>query len=377
MPEGSANHPAPNRPRRHVPRAIYWQTRFFDATERFWTMLAQLESTVLGDELRRRKIDRPIYVAGVARSGTTIVTEMLAGHPDVTSHRYSDFPNIHTPYWRNWLADRIGRSRPQATERAHRDRLMVTAESPEAVEEVLWMQFFDHLHDPSLCHVLDDSTSNPKFESFYRDHIRKLLLVRGRSRYLTKGNYNITRLGYLRKLFPDARFVVPVRNPVNHVASLVKQDRLFERLAGEDPRVAEQLRRSGHFEFGPGKRCINVGDPDEARAIQAHWAEGRAVLGWAMYWNAVYRHLLDALERDPELAEAVLPVRYEALCSESGPVIDRIVSHCRLSAEPFEVVRREYIDRISEPDYYRPDFTPAEESDLRAVTRETAEAFGY
>ncbi|MBS3744816.1 MAG: sulfotransferase, partial [Wenzhouxiangellaceae bacterium] len=107
------------------------------------------------DEIDGVTIDKPIYVASVARSGTTILTEVLTRHPDVTSHRYSDFPNVYTPYWRNWLAQRTRKAPDRAVERAHKDRLMVTSESPEAVEEVLWMRFFDHLHDPARSHVLD------------------------------------------------------------------------------------------------------------------------------------------------------------------------------------------------------------------------------
>ena len=75
--------------------------------------------------------------------------------------------------------------------------------------------------------MLDRQTSHPAFESFYRDHIRKLLRVRGGRRYLAKGNYNVTRLEYLLQLFPDARFVIPVRDPRWHIASLIKQHALF------------------------------------------------------------------------------------------------------------------------------------------------------
>lgn len=360
-----------------MPAGLYRRTALFAATAGLWKRLAALESAVLRGEIEKVGIDRPVFVAGVARSGTTIITEMLSRHPDVTCHRYSDFPNFYTPYWRNWLVARTRRGQARPVERAHRDRLMVTPESPEAVEETIWMQFFDHLHDPSANHVLDASTSNPAFERFYRDHIRKLLLVRGRQRYLAKGNYNVTRLGYLLKLFPDARFIVPVRNPVNHVASLVKQDRLFQRLAGEDPRVATQLHRSGHFEFGPGKRCIKFGDEAEARGIEGLWAEGRSAEGWARYWNTVYRGIRVATELDGSKREAITLVRYEDLCGKPGPVIDRLLAHAGLPVEPFETVRREFAASLSEPDYYAPEFTPEELQAIESVTAETAQWCGY
>lgn len=40
-----------------------------------------------------------MYIAGLARSGTTILLEKLATHPDVVTHRYRDDPPIFSPYW--------------------------------------------------------------------------------------------------------------------------------------------------------------------------------------------------------------------------------------------------------------------------------------
>jgi hypothetical protein len=362
---------------RHVPAGLYWKARLFESTAGLWRRLARLETAVLGDELAGVDVRQPIYVAGVARSGTTLVTEMLARHPDVTSHRYSDFPNVHTPFWRNWLAARTRRPAPAAVERAHKDRLMVTPESPEAVEEVVWMQFFDHLHDPASSHVMDSDVDAPAFARHYREHVAKLLLARGASRYLAKGNYNTTRLGYLLQLFPDARIVVPVREPVQHVASLVKQDRLFTRLAEEDPRVPGQLARSGHFEFGPGKRAINAGDADLAAEIHARWSAGEAAAGWALYWESVYRHVLDFIDAHPDRAGQVLLLRYEDLCADPAATIDAVLDHCQLSAGGFDDARAEYVERISPPDYYRPGFGEADVGTIEATCGETARRLGY
>ena len=89
------------------------------------------------------------------------------------------------------------------------------------------MAFFSTLHDPGSSAVLNGETNNKEFANFYKDHIRKLLLLRGGRRYLSKANYNLTRLGYLLKLFPDARFLLPVRDPVWHIASLMRQHQRF------------------------------------------------------------------------------------------------------------------------------------------------------
>src|SRR3546814_12886608 len=85
------------------------------------------------------------------------------------------------------------------------------------------------------------------------------LWVRRRPRYLSKANYNVTRMEYLLKLFPDARFVLPLRDPAAHIASLMKQQRLFCEGERRHPAALEHMRRIGHFEFGIDRRPINVG----------------------------------------------------------------------------------------------------------------------
>ncbi|MDZ7790988.1 MAG: sulfotransferase [Xanthomonadales bacterium] len=361
----------------HVPTGLNLKTRFFSATAGAWRRLSALESAVLRDEIERIEIDRPIYVTGVPRAGTTITTEILERHPDVTSHRYSDFPNVYTPYWRNWLAEKSGRKSGEFVERSHGDRIMVTSESPEAVEEVIWMQFFGHLHDAGNDQVLDEHTNHAGFESFYRDHIRKLLAIRGASRYLAKGNYNITRLRYLLKIFPNARFAVVVRHPVNHVASLLKQDLRFQEASREDSRVPGQLASSGHFEFGPHQRAINTGNARAAAAIEHAWSAGERTEGWARYWASAYRYLLDRIEADKALQEAVTIVHYERLCRKPEQTIRDLLEHCRLDPASFEPVIEEYSGRISPPTYYQPDFNEEESMRLLDICGPVARRLGY
>jgi hypothetical protein len=77
------------------------------------------------------------------------------------------------------------------------------------------MHFFPETHKPDCSHVMGAQESHPQFEKYYRDHIRKLLVVRNRQRYVAKNNYHVTRIEYLLKLFPDARIIIPIRVPCN------------------------------------------------------------------------------------------------------------------------------------------------------------------
>lgn len=354
-----------------------WTDRLGGLVERWprlWTRLGNWETRLLEERITGVEVRRPIYIAGLARSGSTILLELLACHPETVTHRYRDFPLVATPWAWNWFLDRAGAREQVARERAHRDRIAVTPESPEAFEEVIWMAFFPGLHDATRNAVLDRTVSNAAFEAFYRDHIRKLLVLRRGRRYLAKGNYNITRLGYLKKLFPDARFIVPIRDPVWHIASLMKQHRLFVAAEQADPRVLRHMQRAGHFEFGLDRRAIAVGDGETAEEVMRLWADGEEVAGWAAHWALLYGHI-DACLGDPEIAAATKIVRYEDLCADPSATMASVLDHCALAdSGQLTALARE---RISAPDYYQPDFSEAERDIIRQRTAAVAARFGY
>jgi hypothetical protein len=341
---------------------------------RLFVRLGNLESRLLADQVEALQIDRPVYVTGLARAGSTLLLELLGWHPDVVTHRYRDYPMLHVPWLWNRFLDRVPRRDAAAAERSHRDGIVVDSESPEAFEEVLWMTFFPRLHDVSRSAVLDSATRNATFESFYRDHIRKLLLLRGGSRYVAKGNYNTTRLEYLLTLFDDARFVVPIRDPVWHIASLMKQHRLFCAGQQENPRALTHLQRVGHFEFGLDRRPVNVGNSPAAQRIGRLWTNGSEVEGWARYWSDLYGHVADRLVANERLRKAALVVHYEALCSEPRETLAAVFHHCGLAATP-ELLERAAA-RVRFPTYYAPRFTAEERDIITKCTAETAARFG-
>jgi hypothetical protein len=322
--------------------------------------LGAFETRLLADRLP--PLRQPVYVAGLARSGSTVLLEILSTLPGVATHRYRDFPLLHVPFlWNRFLGYATPDSAGPARERAHRDGILVTRESPEAFEEVLWMSFFPHLHDSSHSQVLDAATHHAAFEWFYRDHVRKILLLRGGNRYVSKGNYNVTRLEYLLNMFPDARFVIPVRDPQWQVASLMKQQQLFLRGQRAYPRARAHLRRAGHFEFGADRRVIHTGDDAQVRRILACWREGREVEGWARCWSLVYGHVADRLTANPALAAASLVLSHESLCCDPGETARTLFRHCGFegSAAALAAARA----RVRSPSYNRPDLN-ARERDL-------------
>ena len=342
---------------------------------RLWIRIGDAETRSLADELAPVSVREPVYIAGLARAGSTILLELVAATEGVVTHRYRDFPPVFIPYWWNGFVDRAQARTLEAKERPHGDRIRITPESPEAMEEPLWMAFFPSAHDPGVSQSLGHNEQHPDFERFYRDHIRKLLLVRGGNRYASKGNYNVTRLEYLLRIFPDARFVIPVREPVRHVASLLRQHRRFSEACEGNPRGLAHLREVGHFEFGVDRRPINTGDTARTAEILRMWREGDEVRGWARYWSQVYGYVADRLEANEHLRRAALVVRYEDLCAAPHEIVRRTLDHCRLA--PDQPVIDAFSARLSAPDYYSVSFGDDDLAAIREETSVVAARFGY
>jgi len=361
-----------------VPGPFYWSVRGVHAAAPLFVGLGNLESRFLASRLASQRVDRPVYICGLPRAGTTITLQMLSEHPDVVTHKYADFLMPYMPYVWNKVFPRIPvDAMRKPVPRIHRDRIEVTRDSAEMGEEILWEHFFPHIHEEKNYSVLDGTTSNPAFERFYDEHLRKLALVRGRSRYVSKAIMCVVRMQYLRKLFPDARFLLYIRNPVDHVASLIKQDRIWAELEHSDPRQIEIIELTGHHEFGPHQVMANVGNPEELREIRRLFDSGQVAQSRARYWAYVYGFVAKQLQDDPELAKRVCVVRYEDLCTDSLATIDRIVAHTELQPEAFAATREAYNQKLSFPDYYKPKFDAEQLSAITSATSEVAGRFGY
>jgi hypothetical protein len=280
---------------------------------------------------------------------------------------------LFVPYFWNRFQQRFAAS-AAPIERPHKDRIRITKDSPEAFEEPLWMHFFPSVHDAGAPHRLTPTDSNPRFEEFYRDHLRKILLVRGRPRYVSKGNYNIARLEYLGHWLPDARFVIPIRHPVSHVNSLVRQHHLFTQYGQQDPRVPHYMRAAGHFEFGPQRVPINL-DEETGHHISEAWNAGDDARGYAVLWRHVYEHAYQVGRDSGALGKRIMFVRYEDLCTDTMVTLRRLFEFCELRSGVSELLAN--LPPIAAPQSDREEVDAAQRDRIWSETREIAETFGY
>jgi hypothetical protein len=351
----------------------FYLSRFAHRAPTILKLLGDVETDFLRPQTRAIHIDRPVFITGLARSGTTILLNLFSSLPKVGTHRYRDYPFLFVPHAWNRFQDRMAAAQAPV-ERPHKDRIQINRDSPEAFEEPIWMHFFPFVHDAASHHVLGPAHDNTRFNSFYREHLRKILLVRGASRYVSKGNYNVARVHYIARLLPDARFVIPVRHPVTHVASLLRQHELFTGYSAGDSRLPEYLRAAGHYEFGPQRAPINLDDEATRRILEA-WSRGEDDLGYAVMWRTVYAHVRQLTGSGTALAGRIKVVRYEDLCMNAPGTLRELFEFCELTEGVEELL--ENLPEISAPKRLGEVLQPAQRERVWNETAALAECFGY
>ena len=365
------------KPQFDFPAPMYYIAKLVSTFPAVGNMLHTLESSWMKKRIEPLSVDRPIYVTGLARAGTTITLEMLSKHPDVATHRYLHMVMPYVPHWIQSFAEKTPLML-SPIERLHQDRIMINRNSPEAVEEIFWQRYFDDVLDESKTSVMGKDVSNPEFEEFYKSHIRKLMGDQQRTRYAAKNNYNVARMEYLQKLFPDVKFLIIVRNPFDHIASLAKQDIILNEVERLNPQLLDWTKIVGHREFGGAKICINLDDSDLVQEIRSHWADRDSyVEGWAKYWASIYSYVHETLKNNKTLADATLVVRYETLCESPNDTIDKIVQHTELDSKKFEKVKEQYVKTLRPPSYYSVQYSEEEKESIRKYTGPVAKHFDY
>lgn len=251
----------------------------------------QLTLSAIEDRFWHRKIaatplGNPVFVTSLPRAGTTILLELLARQKEFAAASYRNMPFTFSPLLYGRFST-IFRKTGEKAERAHGDGIKVNIDSPEAFEEMIWMAFWrDRYHDRHI-ELWDASDNDPEFTAFLSRHMRKIILnAPGASRYVSKNNANIARLPLLNAMYPQALFVIPVRDPVSQISSLMRQHRRFTELHARDRFARQYMEGIGHFEFGAAlKPIVFPGAPESANgAEQADY--------WLRYWIAAYAHVL-------------------------------------------------------------------------------------
>lgn len=229
--------------------------------------------------------DNHVFIAGLARSGSTILLNAIYQSDAFASLTYADMPFVLSPNF--WAKISSNKKHKKAVERAHGDGIKVSTKSPEAFEEVFWRTFDD-----------SDSESLKKFKTFVQLISHKYQ----KNRYLSKNNQNIRRLELIAELFPDAKILIPFREPAQHAYSLLTKHKKFIKNSKNDSFISKYMQWIGHTEFGPNyipihNKNLNFKDDEDIN----HWVE---------QWYLTYKECQESLQANKN----VQFVCHEKLC---------------------------------------------------------------
>jgi hypothetical protein len=261
--------------------------------------------------LRGVKVEAPIFMVGHARSGTTLTHRLMSKDEG----RFSSFllyecyfPSLlqkklirwgieaDRRWLGGWLSRRVGaweERRYGATRHMHEMGLTIPEEDDivlfYSMASGFWITKMPYMGDLDFYHMNDwPEAKRRRYNDFYRECVRRQLYLNGPEKtHLAKNPLWAGRVESLVAAFPDARFVVNVRDPRETIPSLLKLVRAgWKQLGWEDARQ---------------QRCLQI------LADQS--------------WHS-YQHPLETLEAHPETRGSV--VDYRDLTSDPAATIERI-----------------------------------------------------
>ena len=199
-------------------------------------------------EIEDIELARPIIIAGLPRTGTTHLHNLISADPALRS----------LPYWESLEPVLADSEHPAAG--APDPRLGRTAAALEVMDQAL--PYFKRMHEMTVDHVheeiallaIDVSTMFfetlaliPSWRDFYRstdqtpsyEYLRTVLKVlqfqRGGTRWVLKSPQHLEQFGPLSRVFPDATFIVTHRDPAAVTVSMATMVAYAARLHSARP----------------------------------------------------------------------------------------------------------------------------------------------
>jgi len=294
------------------------------------TVLSLPERLLLPWLLRNRKVQAPVFILGVHRSGTTHLHNLMALDPNLVTPRAYQIMNPVGFLFSGWLlAPLLGAfspwKRPMDSVRFH---LFAPNEDEFALTGVTrlspyWGPTFPKQwphYDRFIFPKQMTAGEQASWKRHYLTFLRKLVFWSGK-RPLLKNPYNTARVETLLAMFPEARFVHIYRHP----------DAVY--------RSNQHMAREGH--------CVyQLHDPEEATSYGARFLDN-------------YRAMEDAFyaESADLPARQVVDLRYEDLDQHPIEQLKRIYAQLELSWDArFEQRLESYLASVA--DYEKNKFRP-------------------
>jgi len=185
-----------------------------------------------------------VIVTGLARSGTTALTNLLFDENIFHSISYAHVPFLLAPNsWKKIFNPKSSKKKV----RAHEDKVLFSENSIEALEEYFFKVFLkdSYINKSTLNkHEITEELLGKYY--MYQNLFRK----NNNTLYLAKNNNFLLRYESVLKYNKQFKLVLIFREPLEHAKSLLRQHENFLTKQKEDNFVLEYMNWLGHYEFG-------------------------------------------------------------------------------------------------------------------------------
>lgn len=241
-------------------------------------------------------IEKPIFVVGIGRSGSTVFHRMFAKHPHVA-----------------WLYEKVAKSNPsQPARNGHLMRVLDWPVVGDFLDKRLkpgeGYDFWEH-HSRGFRRPFRDLIANdvtPKNRQDLTDALTHFLTAK-RHRLLFKLT-GWPRIRFLNEIFPDAKFIHIVRDGRAVVNSLINVD-WWHGWEGPHNWRWGLLSDEQHYEWEKYERSF--------------------VALAAIEWKIIMDTIVQAAAQVP--AENYLEIRYEDLCVAPVDIFEQVTNFCQLA----------------------------------------------
>jgi len=224
-----------------------------------------------------------LIVSGLARAGTTSLTDQLFKAGSFSSLDYSNMPFLLAP---NLWKKMYNPKKAKLTERKHGDKMMFGLNTIEALEEYFFKAFLNDsfIGDSTLTkHEID--------KDVYDNYLKYQSLVRSSNDhlYLSKNNNLILRYPSLRALNKDFKAIFLFRKPEEHAYSLLNQHLRFSDFQKDDDDnfIETYMNWLAHHEFGGNHKVFSF----DEKPTDINY--DRDTLDyWLAVWQNYYKYLL-------------------------------------------------------------------------------------
>lgn len=257
----------------------------FMGNENFAKFLFSLESWINRKQIIKNQSTNNVYIAGLARAGTTVLMQYLGQVQQFKSLSYRNLPFLFLPKTGIKLSSK---KKTRQKERTHHDGIMHSLDSYEALEEPFWRVYSgkDYIMENKLVSYQIPPKKYLKYQVFRK-------LVAGNKTYLAKNNNHLLRAESLHKLDKEAGIttitVIPFREPFAQAASLMNQHHHLSALQTEDGFTRDYMDLLVHHEFGLSLK-VQVFDDLSMENIKSFDPEN--ISFWLEVWHIFYEKVL-------------------------------------------------------------------------------------